>query len=125
MTYASAVADASRLQREMQAASRHNDRRPAEGRLHGNLILRSDDLLHELERLNVEAYRPYRPEQPVRGGRKTVRLPADLAQTVNELLAEVGLPVRRLRTTSEALEVIWSAQRRILGQPDDVDEEGE
>ena len=88
------------------------------------LIRRSDALLHQLEQVNVEAYRPYRPEPPVRGGRRIVRLPAELAQVVNELLTTVGLPVRRLRTTTEALEAVWAAQRRILGQPDEDEEEG-
>ncbi len=100
-----AVADVSRLQR----GSRPADRRR-------RLIRHSDALLRTVEQLNVDAYRPYRPEQPVKGGRKVVKLPANVAQNVHELLIEVGLHVRRLRTTADALEAVWSAQRRILGQ---------
>jgi hypothetical protein len=104
VSYASAVAD-------MTAVGPRNNRR----RL---LIRRSDALLHRLEQLNVDAYLPARPEQHVRGGRKMVPLPAGMAQAVNELLVSVGLPASRLRTTTDALEAIWAAQRRILGQPE-------
>jgi hypothetical protein len=86
-----------------------------------DLIQRSDGLLRTLEQLNVDAYLPYRPEQPVKGGRKIVRLPPDLAQDLNELLTAVGLNMRRLRTTADALEAVWAAQRRIFGQPEDED----
>jgi len=76
MSYASAVA-------EILAVSPRRDHRK-------ELIRRSDALLHQLEQLNIDAYLPARPEQPVRGGRRIVRLPANLAQAVNGLLAEVG-----------------------------------
>jgi len=91
---------------------------------HADRVRRSDVLLHRLEKLNLDAYRPYRPEQPPVGGvRKVVAVPAELAQAVNQLRMEVGLEPRRLRTTSEALEAVWAAQRRLFGQPDQ--EEGE
>ncbi len=86
---------------------------------HADLVRRSDVLLHRLEKLN-----PYRPEQPPVGGvRKVVAVPAGLAQAVNQLRIEVGLGSRRLRTTSEALEAVWAAQRRLFGQPDQEEEE--
>jgi len=83
------------------------------------LVRRGDDLLRRLEQLNLEAYTPARPAQPVVGDRRVVRLPPDLAQAVNNLLAEVGLAVRRLRTTADGLDAVWAAQRRLLGQPDE------
>ena len=52
-------------------------------------------------------------------------MPAELAQAVNQLRIEVGLEPRRLRTTSEALEAVWAAQRRLFGQPDQEEEEEE
>lgn len=103
---------------EILAARPRGDRRK-------ELIRRSDELLHQLEQLNVDAYLPVRPEQPVRGGRRVVRLPAALVQAVNELLAEVGLQVCQLWTTTEALDAVWTAQRRIFGQSDEEDEEEE
>ena len=84
-----------------------------------DLIRRSDALLRTVEQLKVDAYLPYRPEQPVRGGRKVVKLPVNVAQDVNELLTDDGLHVRRLRTTTDALEAVWAVQRRILGQPEE------
>ena len=91
---------------------------------HADLVRRSDVLLHRLEKLNLDAYRPYRPEQPPVGSvRKVVAVPAELAQAVNQLRMEVGLEPRRLRTTSEALEAVWAAQRRLFGQPDQEEEE--
>jgi len=38
---------------------------------HADLVRRSDVLLHRLEKLNLDAYRPYRPEQPPVGGVRT------------------------------------------------------
>ena len=87
---------------------------------HRRLVRRGDELLRRLEQLNLDAYTPGRPEQRVDGGRRVVRLPADLAQDVNDLLGvEVGLVVRRLRTTADGLDAVWAAQRRLLGQPDE------
>jgi hypothetical protein len=108
VSYASAVA-------EILAVRPRSDRRR-------RLIARSDALLRRLEQVNLDAYLPARPEQPVRGGRKIVSLPTDLAQAVSELLTAVGLPARRLWTTTDALESVWTAQRRILGEPDDEEE---
>ena len=87
------------------------------------LVRRGDELLRRLEQLNLNAYTPARPEQPVDGGRRIVRLPADLAQDVNDLLVEVGLAVRRLRTTADGLDAVWAAQRRLLGQPGEEEDE--
>ncbi len=91
---------------------------------HADLVRLSDRLLHQLEALNLSAYQPYRPDQPVPGHRRVVELPPYLAQAITELLVEVGLPVRRMRNTTQALEGVWAAQRRLFGQPDiEVDEE--
>ena len=87
------------------------------------LVRRGDELLRRLEQLNLDAYTPARPEKRVDGGRRIVRLPAGLAHDVNDLLGEVGLAVRRLRTTTDGLDAVWAAQRRLLGQPDEDDEE--
>ena len=92
------------------------------------LARRSDALLEAIEQWNVRAYRPAAPQEYVEGGRKTVRLPVRLANAVNALLADAGLPVRELHTTADGLEAVWSGQRRIFGLPDDdedVDDEAE
>ena len=39
---------------------------------HADLVRRSDVLLHRLEKLTLDAYRPYRPEQPPVGGVRKV-----------------------------------------------------
>ena len=52
-------------------------------------------------------------------------MPAELAQAVNQLRIEVGLEPRRLHTTSEALEAVWAAQRRLFGQPDQEEDENQ
>jgi hypothetical protein len=102
---------------EILASGPGAERRPELARR--RLVRRGDELLRRLEQLNLDAYTPARAEQPEDGGRRVVRLPADLAQDVNDLRVEVGLAVRRLRTTADGLDAIWAAQRRVLGQPDE------
>lgn len=91
---------------------------------HADLVRVSDRLLHQLEALNLAAYAPHLPEQPDPGPRRVVALPPYLAHAINELLVEVGLPARRMWNTTQGLEGVWAAQRRLFGQPDiEVDEE--
>ncbi len=85
---------------------------------HADLVRLSDRLLHQLEALNLAAYAPHLPEQPEPGPRRVVAVPPHQAQGINELLVEVGLPVRQMRNTTQALERVWAAQRRLFGQPD-------
>jgi hypothetical protein len=54
-----------------------------------------------------------------------VALPPYLAQAINALRLEVGLlPLRGMWNTTQGLEAVWAAQRRLFRQPDiEVDEE--
>jgi hypothetical protein len=92
---------------------------------HADLVRLSDRLLRQLEALNLAAYAPHLPEQPVPGHRRVVELPPYLRRAINQLRLEVGLPVRRMRNTTQGLEGVWAAQRRLFGQPDIEDEEEE
>lgn len=87
-----------------------------------DLVRLSDRLLEAVEEVNLAAY-PVPPAQPVEGGRRAPRMPAGLVEAVNQLLVEVELQPRWLRTTAEGLDAIWAVQRPLFGQPDDEEEE--
>ncbi len=84
------------------------------------LTRRSDVLLGLLEQETLAAYLPVQPSEY--SGRKVVRLSPSLAKAVNDLLVEVGRQPRSLRTTSQAMQAVFEAQRRFFGLPDEEDD---
>lgn len=96
---------------EILAVRAHVDRRR-------ELIRRSDDLLATIEGLNLRQYGALKAWSNL----EAVRLTHDLVAAINELLVAVGLSMRRLRTTTQALDAIWAAQARLFGTDEEEEE---
>jgi len=75
-----------------------------------DLVRLSDALLDRIEQLNLA---------------DTARLPAEVAETANQVLVETDLLPRWLHSTAGALEAVYAAQRCLFGQGDEEEEEGQ
>src|SRR5215472_17314975 len=86
-------------------------------------IAATAEAIAALPERNLAAY-SVPPAQPLDGLRRTVELPAGLADAVNQLLVDVGLEPGWLPTTTDGQEAVYAAQRRLLGHPDAEEEDG-
>jgi hypothetical protein len=85
---------------------------PAEVRRRA-LIAVSDRLLGRLEALNLATYAP--TDRYPRT--KVVLIEPEVARAVDDLRLEVGLPARRLRDTTAALQAVYEAQEELFCPP--------